>query len=270
MSITASDIRSLGEWFYDFTLPGGVRTNPELSDDLRTIHRDRALMLDAAAVIAFPHADPEAPLRGKRVLDVGCHEGFFLHRMMHLGASSAVGVDVREQNIAKARVAASSLPADRVSWHVANAEDLDAALTHGTTSFDVSLAFGLLYHCENPIRVLRQTASVTEHAIILESQLCDESHAEAVEWGRAGYTLPPQGVFTVIDESRLHPSNNETGISPLALCPSQHALRTALAHCGFGAFHRVTPHDGANEQLTRGKRGVFVATRTEPARGVKH
>lgn len=267
MSVTDADIRALGDWFYDFQLPGGVRTNPTLPDDLRTIHRDRAVMLASAARIAFPGANPERPLADRSAIDVGCHEGFFSHRMLAMGASPVLGVDVRARNITKARVVAEALGTGQVTWRVADAEDLGDAVSDHADPFDIALAFGLLYHCENPVRVLRQIASVTRHAIIVETQLCDESHADAIEWGRAGYTLPARGVFTVVDESRLHPTNDETGVRPLALCPSPDALRTTLAHCGFGAFHRVPPHIDANEQLARGKRGVFVATRTEPMPG---
>lgn len=265
--MTEADIRSLGDWFYDFELPDGVRTNPDLPEDLRTIHRDRSMMLDAAAAIAFPDADPVRPLAGRCAIDVGCHEGFFSHRMVALGAAAVLGVDVRTNNIDKARMVADSLGINAVSFHTGNAEDLREVLDDRRASFDASLVFGLLYHCENPIRVLRQIASVTERAIIVETQLCDESHADSIEWGRSGYTLPTRGVFTVVDESRLHPTNSETGVSPLALCPSEAALKTVLAHCGFGSFHRVEPHAGANEQLVRGKRGVFVALRTDGSPG---
>jgi len=267
LSVTETDIRSLGEWFYDFEFPGGVRTNERLSEDLRSIHRDRSMMLDAACAIAFPGSDPASPLSSRRAIDVGCHEGFFSHRLLRLGASSVLGVDVRERNIRKARLAAEALGIDRLSWRVGDAEDLDSVISDGSRPFDLALAFGLLYHCENPVRVLRRIASVTKRAIIIETQLCAESPDESVEWGRAGYSLPARGLFTVIDESKLHPTNNETGVSPLALCPSPGALRTVLSHCGFGAFHRVEPHDDANEQLTRGKRGVFVAVRTDATAG---
>jgi len=259
MSTTERDIHALGSWFYDFELPGGIRTNPSLPEDLRSIHADRLTMLNEAARVAFPKAEHDCPLAGRRVLDVGCHEGFFSHRMLDLGAESAVGVDVRETNIRKATLVGEALGADRVSWLISDAEDL-VQNVDSDARFDLTLAYGLLYHCENPIRVLRQIAAITTHAIVIETQLSDELGSDRLEWGRRGYTIEVAGAFAVVDESRLHPTNNETGASPLALCPSENALRTVLAHCGFGSVVRITPPDNANEQLLRGKRGVFLAT----------
>lgn len=251
----AEHIAALGPWFYDFDLPGGVRTNPALSGELRSIHADRVVMLAEAIRIAYPNG-----LNGADTLDVGCHEGYFSHRLLELGAGSVVGVDVRERNLQKAGLVANAMGARGLSWVCADAEDLVAAVGTGTR-FGLSLAYGLIYHCENPVRVLRQIASVTERAIVIESQLLDEPSCPPVEWGREGYRLPVRGTFAVLDESRLHPTNSETGASPLALCPSEMAIRTVLAHCGFGRVDRVFPPEGANEQLVRGKRGVFVALR---------
>lgn len=251
----ARDITALGPWFYDFELPGGLRTNPTLSGELRSIHADRVVMLREAVHLAFPGG-----LGGRATLDVGCHEGYFSHRLLELGAGSVVGVDVREPNLRRARLVADALGTKAVSWVCADAEDLAAAVGD-RSRFALTLAYGLIYHCENPVRVLRQIASVTERAIVIETQLLDEPTLAPVEWGREGYRLPVRGAFAVLDESRLHPTNNETGASPLALCPSEAGLRTVLAHCGFGSVHRVAPPPAANEQLVRGKRGVFVALR---------
>lgn len=253
-ALDAERIASLGPWFYDFDLGGGVRTNPALPEDLRLIHRDRLSMLGRAVERAFPDG-----LAGIATLDVGCHEGYFAFELLRLGAAGVTGVDVREGNVAKARLIAEAKGLGPARWVVGDAEDLGVLV--GGRRFGLTLAYGLIYHCENPVRVLRQIASVTERAVVIETQLADEPSADRVEWGREGYRLPVHGGFAVVDESRLHPTNAETGPSPLALCPSETALRTVLAHCGFGGVERIEPPVDASEQLARGKRGVFVAMR---------
>lgn len=220
-------------------------------------------MLANAARIAYPHEQAHCPLAGKRAIDVGCHEGFYTHRLLSLGADSVVGVDVRATNIAKAQLVSDALETKHVSWLVGDAEELAETIGDGVQHFEFALVFGLLYHCENPIRVLRQIASVTKEVIIVETQLCDELGADRIEWGRQGYSLDVRGAFAVVDETALHPTNNETGVHPLALCPSPRALQVVLEHCGFTDFSRVVPRGGQNEQLVRGKRGVFVARRSE-------
>ena len=159
----ARDITALGPWFYDFELPGGLRTNPTLSGELRSIHADRVVMLREAVHLAFPGG-----LGGRATLDVGCHEGSFSHRLLEMGAESVVGVDVREPNLRRARLVADALGTKAVSWVCADAEDLAAAVG-GRSRFALTLAYGLIYHCENPVRVLRQIASVTERAIVIET-----------------------------------------------------------------------------------------------------
>lgn len=260
MTTLADDIGALGPWFYDFELPGGVRTHEALTEDLRSIHRDRSAMLADALRLAFPNADPDRPIEGVAAIDVGCHEGYFSHRLLELGASGVLGVDWRAGNIRKAQAVQKALGTEGLSWAVGDAEDLRLVVGEDTR-FGVALVYGLLYHCENPVRVLRQIASVTTHAIVVETQLCDDREGERLEWGRQGYTLGVEGTFAVVDESRLHPTNSETGVSPLALCPSEGAVQSVLAHCGFSRVTRVpAPHE-ANEQIARGKRGVFVAVR---------
>jgi 2-polyprenyl-3-methyl-5-hydroxy-6-metoxy-1,4-benzoquinol methylase len=256
--VDTDEIAALGPWFYDFELPGGVRTNPGLPEHLRSMHADREAMLRAAVQIAFP-----AGLSGVRALDVGCHEGYFTQRLLAMGVGSAVGVDLREQNIRKAGLAAGAMGVEGARWLVGDAEDLGMVL--GGERFGLSVAYGLIYHCENPVRVLRQIAAVTDHAIVIETQLASESVETELEWGRHGYRLKVQGVFAVVDESVLHLVNAETGATPLALCPSEGAVRAVLTHCGFGRITRVPADPVANEQLVRGRRGVFLAQRTEPA-----
>lgn len=255
MTALREEIAGLGPWFYDFELPGGVRTNPDLPEHLRSMHADRDAMLIAAVRSAFPEG-----LAGVTALDAGCHEGYFSHRLLSLGASQVTGIDVREGNIRKASLVAGTMGLRGVRWLVGDVEDLDRAV--GRERFTLSLAYGLIYHCENPVRVLRQIAGVTTRAMVIETQLADEFSYEQLEWGRQGYRLRVQGGFAVVDESQLHPFNAETGATPLALCPSEGALRAVLSHCGFGAVTRIAPPGGANEQLARGRRGVFLALRT--------
>lgn len=247
-------------WFYDFQLPDGRSTNPELSPELREIHRDRLAMLEEAVNVAFPQG-----LNGCAAIDVGCHEGFFLHQLRALGAGHLTGVDLRPGNIAKAERIALELGIDRVRWLCSDAEDLRQRLGPDSPArpFELALAYGLIYHCENPIRVLRQIASVTNRAIVIETQLLDDRPPEAVEWGRAGYQLETQGMFALVDEGRLFASNRETGASPLALCPSESAVRTVLKHLGFTRFQKIEARSDSTEQLARGKRAVFVAVREE-------
>jgi 2-polyprenyl-3-methyl-5-hydroxy-6-metoxy-1,4-benzoquinol methylase len=48
-------------------------------------------------------ADAGVPLKGARVLDVGCGSGYFLHRFQEYGAGECHGIDLMETRIAIGR-----------------------------------------------------------------------------------------------------------------------------------------------------------------------
>ncbi len=80
-----------------------------------------------------------------------------------------------------------------------------------------------LYHVEDPIRCLRQVAAVTGELCVIET-VVDEVEGFA-EWGSREWTRPYQGILALIDETgEFDAGNRETGVSPMATCPSPKAL----------------------------------------------
>jgi hypothetical protein len=64
----------------------------------------------------------------------------------------------------------------------------------------------------------------------------------------------------VIDETgEFDAGNRETGISPMATCPSPAALLFMLRQAGFKHAEILPPPPGAYEQHARGKRVVCAA-----------
>lgn len=254
--VVPADVAAMGPWFYDYALPGGVRTNPDLPETLRVIHETRREMLGRAVAGLSGVLPAQA-----RCLDLGCHQGYFSFALREMVRGPIVGVDVRAEHVRNAAHVAGALGLDDLSFERLDAERLDERFGSEPV-FDLTVCFGLVYHLENPIGVLRRAAAVTRHALVLETQLVDDID-ESVEWGRRGQTFDSSGRFVLVDESGVHATNKETGGTPLALCPSERALRTVLARVGFGRFERVEPGPGAHEQFERGRRAVFVARRTD-------
>jgi tRNA (mo5U34)-methyltransferase len=90
-----------------------------------------------------PHLD----LRGKRILDVGCGNGYYLWRMLGAGASSAVGIDPNWLFLCQFLAAKLYLP-DLPAWHLPLAlEELPGKLE----GFDTVFSMGVLYHRRSPI-----------------------------------------------------------------------------------------------------------------------
>jgi hypothetical protein len=110
----------------------------------------------------------------------------------------------------------------------------------------------VLYHVENPVLCLRNVAGVTKELCIVETQVIDEVEG-STEWGAREWTRPYQGALAVIDESgEFYAENEETGSTPVALCPSPKALLFLLKQAGFRKVEIVPPPPGAYEQHARG------------------
>ena len=99
--------------------------------------------------------------------------------------------------------------------------------------FDLTLFLGVFYHVEDPMLCLRQVAAVTGEMCIVETQVVDEVEGVA-EWGARDWQRPYQGILALIDETgEFDAGVRETGMTPMATCPSPKALRFMLRQAGF-------------------------------------
>lgn len=90
-----------------------------------------------------PHLD----LQGKRILDVGCGNGYYMWRMLGAGASTLIGVDPNWLFFCQFHVVKKFFP-DAPVWHLPFAlEDLPPKLE----GFDTVFSMGVLYHRKSPI-----------------------------------------------------------------------------------------------------------------------
>ncbi|MBF7143210.1 MULTISPECIES: tRNA 5-methoxyuridine(34)/uridine 5-oxyacetic acid(34) synthase CmoB [Pseudomonas] len=90
---------------------------------------------------------PHLNLRGKRVLDVGCGNGYYQWRMLGAGAESVIGIDPNWLFFCQFQALSHYLPA-LPAWHLPLAlEDLPPNLQ----GFDTVFSMGVLYHRRSPI-----------------------------------------------------------------------------------------------------------------------
>lgn len=247
----AQRARELGPWFYPYDFGDGVRAECYTPAEVAGIFETRREMAERTVLECFG-----ARLREISCLDIGCHEGFYSLAMARLGVGRVCGLDVREENLTKARFAAAAAGFPRINFLQGNCEHLDI---RDTGQHELTLFLGVLYHLENPMLALRNVAAITRELCVVETQVIDEVAGET-EWGARAWTHPYQGACAVIDESVQYAAAvRETGATPLALCPSPRALETMLRHAGFRRIETVQPLPGAYEQLARGKRVVVAA-----------
>ncbi|MFF7708466.1 tRNA 5-methoxyuridine(34)/uridine 5-oxyacetic acid(34) synthase CmoB [Pseudomonas sp. NPDC007930] len=111
--------------------------------ELFGVHVDTEWRSDWKWERVAPHLD----LHGKRVLDVGCGNGYYQWRMLGAGAEAVIGIDPNWLFFCQFQALAQYLP-DLPAWHLPLAlEDLPANLQ----GFDTVFSMGVLYHRRSPI-----------------------------------------------------------------------------------------------------------------------
>ena len=106
----------------------------------------------------------DLPLRGKRVLDVGCGVGHLAQFFIKQDCA-VLCVDAREENIRQLKTRYPDLEARVFDLEKDPVLDLDR--------FDIVFAYGLLYHLENPFRALLRLASICDELFLLETVVTD-------------------------------------------------------------------------------------------------
>jgi tRNA (mo5U34)-methyltransferase len=111
--------------------------------ELFGVHVDTEWRSDWKWSRVAPHLD----LVGKRVLDVGCGNGYYQWRMLGAGADSVIGIDPNWLFFCQFQAVQRFMP-ELPAWHLPFAlEDLPANLQ----GFDTVFSMGVFYHRRAPI-----------------------------------------------------------------------------------------------------------------------
>lgn len=102
----------------------------------------------------LPHL---SPLAGRKVLDIGCGNGYYMWRMLGEGASQVLGVDPMwlfrmQYRVLKHYFSPALQPNQAVEMLPLGVDDLPA----NTHYFDTVFSMGVLYHRRDPVAHIRQ------------------------------------------------------------------------------------------------------------------
>jgi SAM-dependent methyltransferase len=235
-------------WTYEFDLGDGVRT-PLLAEELRSVNRTRTDLIMPIVERCFADG-----LRGRRVLDAGCNEGYFSHLMYQRGAM-VTGFDIRAANIERAETLRSILGMDpaRLRFEQRDLFELDTA-----APYDIVLFLGLLYHLENPAGAIRRLHALTGTLCLIETQLTRQREPLYSGWGRETVTLELPASFAVLHEPSQE-VDRLASYGTLSFIPNAAAVRLMLEAAGFVRIEQLAPQAGMNRQYVRNDRAVFAA-----------
>jgi tRNA (mo5U34)-methyltransferase len=230
------------KWFYEFALPDGTKTESYLPETVRQVHltREKALRYYLAT------------LGGDYVnaMDISCHEGFF---SLVLGEhfNRVIGIDKNADSLDKAKQIANLLGHRDIVFKNSSLEDWS-----DDNNADFVLCFGLLYHVENPIQILRKLALLAKKAVCIETQVLPYDLSGTIENGSYLWQRELNGLFGLCADLS---HSSEGGLTDLALVPSRQALEFLLKQFGFKTVNFYNPEPSDYEQFVRGHRVVIFA-----------
>ncbi|WP_459206499.1 tRNA 5-methoxyuridine(34)/uridine 5-oxyacetic acid(34) synthase CmoB [Pseudomonas sp. MLB6B] len=172
--------------------------------ELFGVHVDTEWRSDWKWARIAPHLD----LAGKRVLDVGCGNGYYQWRMLGAGAQTVVGVDPNWLFFCQFQAVQRYLP-EHAAWHLPFAlEELPAQLE----GFDTVFSMGVFYHRRSPI----------EHLLALKDCLV-----------KGGELVLETLVVEGDEQQMLVPEDRYAQMRNVWFLPSVPALERLLRRAGF-------------------------------------
>lgn len=171
-------------------------------------------------------------------LDVGCGVGHFA-ALLHERGFEVSAVEGRAENAEEARSRVAGLKV-----YVGEAEEMASI---GMSTCDLVLALGLLYHLENPFRVIRQLRNITAKLLVVESMCMND----------------PNPVLYLRDEGQ----GEDQGLRYVAFYPSETCLAKMLYRAGFPFVYRflkLPAHPDFSSKLGKHRVRTMLAASAEP------
>jgi tRNA (mo5U34)-methyltransferase len=236
-SALQDEIRRLAIWTYHAETQG-VTTRGYGTYNEHTIkfHRYRKhLIADAVAHMLGPD------INSQTVLDVGCNCGFFTLEMAHLGVRSALGVDLRDDNIAQANLLKRAFGLDNASFDVVNIKDF---VSDGR-KFGVILNLGLMYHLSTPYEVMKMCYDLTSEFCVVDT---------------ITHTEPFSGYHVLLKD----PTIPIEGDLCFELQPTYRGILDTIRAAGFREVIEIVAPVTGVELYDSGSRRCLVAFKADP------
>ena len=202
-------------------------------------------------------------LQEKRVLDVACNCGGFSVEAAKLNSEYVLGIDVVDHYIEQANFIKRVLSLEQVEFKVMDINSVDES-TVGM--FDVTFCFGILYHLEDPIPVMKRLSSVTKSIMLVDTDVM------ATLFGRFGalqrFFRKPLWLMNFPAVSSTESKDATTSLwrskqGSVQFTPNESAVVDLLKFIGFSKVEKIKPNQkGLEKRYYTGRRATFLAIRS--------
>lgn len=126
----------------------------------------------------FKYLPGPSELARKRVLDVGCNNGYFMFQLQAMGANHVLGIDPVAFNEVQFKFLQKLSGAQGLQFEMLGVEHLSDL----PAQFDLILSMGVLYHHRHPIEQLQMIKAALRSGgeLIIESIVIPDSHSVAL------------------------------------------------------------------------------------------
>lgn len=228
-------------WHYRFKFPWG-ETTPGKPGWAERVEKRRAHFFEPLLSLYG------GSLTGKRVLDLGCCQGYWSFLARRSGAESTLGVDASEAFIREAQAVQTVLgPEKGCSFTRAHLEDDSWWEEEVQAPREITLLLGTLFHLTDPVYVLRRAMRLTGETIVID------------------------GEVAIGDEPQLHlrqrtldePTTVRSGMtSDIRAVATPSAIEWLLQDGGFKTIRRLSPSPDMPDDYKDGRTMSFIATRS--------
>ena len=129
---------------------------------------------------------------GRRIVDIGCLEGYFSIECALQGAE-VLGIDGKLLNVRKCEFVRSVLGVERATFALGDAMTVTC---ESSGRFDAVLVLGLLYHLDDPYTFLANVAALCTGFAVIDTHVALEDQPERIKGGSWRPDLSELRTFT--------------------------------------------------------------------------
>lgn len=132
-------------------------------------------------------------IRGKDMVELGCHVGYASYICKHLGAKSVHGLNARKHSINTANAAFAGLNQTNYRFEVGDLED-NQFLSTACANKNTAIVTAVLEHLRNPYSILNTISNSSIDHLILQSEVLYDSNPPYLKY-YAQETSSPWSVY---------------------------------------------------------------------------